>query len=359
MALFSIPGLQLKAVSAAVPVHEVCNEDLDLLNDPHGRGFVQAIGIKTRRVAPPAICASDLCVAAAQHILEQLCLRPAAIGLVVFVTQTPDYPLPGNSMLAQHRLGLPSSTYLVDLNQGCAGYVYGLASLASLMNATHIDRGLLLVGDTITRVLSSQDRGTFPIFSDAGSATLLEQAPQAQAMHFNLGSEGKGADIIQVRGGGARQPFGTNGFVVDADEPNGACAPIHLTMRGLDVLHYSLKYVSSSIQELLAFANCTLENPDYYVFHQANRILNETLLKKLGISSDRAPESLFEYGNTSSATIPVTICHRLGEVLDHGSKKLLLSGFGAGFSWGSALINVDSILCPKLLEISEPHATQA
>ena len=357
MALFSIPDLRFSAVAAAVPRQEVRNQDLDLLSQAAGNGFVRTVGINTRRVAPPSICASDLCIGAAQRLLEQSGVRPAEIGLIVFVTQTPDYPLPGNSMLAQRRLGLPSSTYLLDLNQGCAGYVYGLASLAGLMHATSIAKGLLLVGDTVTRLVSSRDGSTFPIFSDGGSATLLERAPEADAMHFNLGSEGLGADIIQVKGGGARKPFGPDSLLMSEEAHNVARAPVHLSMRGMDVLHYCLKYVAPNIKELLTFANGDVHTPDYYVFHQANHILNETLIRKLGVPNDKAPETLSQYGNTSSATIPVTICSRLGLELGRGSKKLLLSGFGAGFSWGSALITGKSVLCPVLLEVDEPHGS--
>jgi 3-oxoacyl-[acyl-carrier-protein] synthase-3 len=355
VALFAIPDVRLRAVSAAIPVSEVRNQPADVPADPRSEAFVRTVGINARRVAPPAICASDLCVAAAQHILEQLDLRPADVGLLVFVTQTPDYPLPGNSMLAQQRLGLPAATYLLDLNQGCAGYVYGLATLAALMSGVGAKKGLLLVGDTLTRILSPNDRSTIPIFSDAGSATVLERMPGAEPMYFNLGSDGKGADVIQVKGGGTRHPFGPDSLLMSEEERDVVRAPIHLAMRGMDVLHYSSLYVASNIKELLAFAGAEPDSPDYYVFHQANRVLNQSLVKRLGIAADKAPETLSEYGNTSCATIPVTICRRLREALGQGPRKLLLSGFGAGFSWGSALLQVDSLLCPEVIEMDEPR----
>src|SRR5207253_29051 len=118
--------------------------------------------------------------------------------------------------------------YLLDVNQGCAGFVYGLASIASVMSAAKIEKGLLLVGDTITRLLSPKDRSTLTIFSDAGSATLLERAADTEPMHFNLGSEGGGADVIYVRAGSAREPFGPDSLSMSEAEPNVARAPIHL-----------------------------------------------------------------------------------------------------------------------------------
>ncbi len=353
MAVFSIPGVRLRALSAALPSLKVRNRDLGHLDEFHSKALIRAVGIETRRIAPPAICASDLCIAAAQCLLTRMRLGPAEIGLLVFVTQTPDYPLPGNSMLAQRELGLAASTYLVDINQGCAGFVYGLASLAALMRATGIEKGLLLAGDTLTRIVSSRDGSTLPIFSDAGSATLLEKTQHDELMYFNLGSEGKGADIIRVKGGGARHPFGTDSLVMGEESHNVVRAPIHLAMRGLDVLHYCSRYVTPNIKELLAFANADLDTPDYYLFHQANQIINECLVRQLGIPPDKVPETLSEYGNTSCATIPVTMCRRLGKHLACGSTNLLLSGFGAGFSWGSALIKGESVLCPQPLEIDE------
>lgn len=357
MALFSVADVRLSGISAAVPSQAVRNEDLDLLKTPDGKGFVRAVGIGTRRVAPPEVCASDLCVAAAERLLRDCDISRDEVGLLVFVTQTPDHPVPGNSMLAQRRLGLPTSTWVLDVNQGCAGYVYGLATAVSLMSAAHIRRGLLLVGDTLTRLLSSQDRSTLPIFSDAGSATLLEQSAGAEPMYFNLGSDGHGADVIQVRTGGARHPFGPASLSVRVEEPNVARAPIHLAMRGMDVLYYTMKYAVPNIHELLAFANACVDTPDYWVFHQANQILNDCLRKRLCIAPERAPETLLDYGNTSCASIPVTICVRLADALANGRRKLLLSGFGAGFSWGSALVGGESVTCPEILEVDGPHGT--
>lgn len=354
MAVFSIPGVRLSAVSAALPSREVCNQDLDLLDESQREVFARTVGIRRRRIAPAAICASDLCIAAAKCLLDRCQLRSAEIGLLVFVTETPDYLLPGNSMLAQARLGLPASTYLLDINQGCAGYVYGIASLAALMSSTGIDKGLLLVGDTLTRIISAKDASTLPIFSDAGSATLLERTAEREMMYFNLASKGEGADIIFVKGGGARQPFGPDSLIMTEESHNVVRAPIHLAMRGLDVLHYCSQHVTPNIKELLAFASADIDTPDYYLFHQANRLLNDCLVRQLAIPSTKVPETLSEYGNTSCATIPVTMSRRLGRQLACRSTTLLLAGFGAGFSWGSALIKAQSVVCHEPLEIDEP-----
>jgi 3-oxoacyl-[acyl-carrier-protein] synthase-3 len=122
-------------------------------------------------------------------------------------------------------------------------------------------------------------------------------------------------------------------------------------MRGLDVLHYVVKYAEPSIRSLLTFAGATVATPDYYVFHQANRILNGSVTASLGIDAERTPETLSDYGNTSCASIPVTVCRRLGQRVSIAPSTLLLSGFGTGFSWGSALIRTDRVLCPDVVEL--------
>jgi 3-oxoacyl-[acyl-carrier-protein] synthase III len=332
MASFQIDQIRVSAICAAVPAQAVRN--------PDDERFARHVGITTRRVAPATVCASDLCIRAASELIDRLQLRRENIGALVFVTQTPDYPLPGNSMLAQQALGLSTAACLLDLNQGCAGYVYGVATLASLMRATGVDTGLLLVGDTMTRLLSADDRSTVLLFSDAGSATLLESSAGARPMYFNLGADGAGMAAIQVKGGGARYPF-----VAESG------APVHLVMRGLDVLHHITRYAEPSIRSVLADASAALGTPDHYVFHQANRVLNSALIARLGIAASQAPETLSEYGNTSCASIPVTLCRRLGERLTHAPSTLLLSGFGSGFSWGSAMIRADSIVCPDVIEL--------
>jgi 3-oxoacyl-[acyl-carrier-protein] synthase-3 len=352
MALFSIPDIGITGICSAVPGVVADNLEVSLLPENERDAFVRWVGIRRRRIAAPSICASDLCVAAAERLLTETGDKPADIGALVFVTQTPDFLLPGNSMLVQKRLGLSTSTILLDLNQGCAGYVYGMATLSGIMSSAGIKKGLLLVGDTLSRLISPQDKSTVPIFSDAGSATLLKYSPASSPLSFNLGSDGGGATAIYVRDGGARYPFGKDSLELQEIEPGISRTPANLAMQGVDVLQYVFRYVVPNILELLEMARWSISDPDFYIFHQANRLLNEGLVKKLGLNLEKAPESLMDFGNTCSATIPVTLNHRLHRTLSEGTYKLLLSGFGVGFSWGSALLQVDSLVCPEIVELN-------
>ena len=334
-------------MAIAVPDNCVDNTELDILDVAEREAFVKKVGIGSRRVAPAGLCASDLCMAATERIMSLKGYKYSDFGALVFVTQTPDYLLPGNCAIVQSRLGLAHSTFMLDINQGCAGYVYGLATLTSVMKSTGIEKGLLLVGDTITRLLSETDKSTVPIFSDAGSATVLEQTDNGGMMHFNLGADGQGAEVIRVAAGGARNPIRS----IKEENRSSSC----LSMKGIDVLNYSFRYVKPNIEALFTQAGWDMGSVDYFIFHQANKILNDSLLRKLGIPPEKAPETLGDFGNTSCATIPMTINHKIGKQLETESLRLMLSGFGVGFSWGSALINMGPVHCPELLEINTPY----
>ncbi len=336
MGPFAVDGVRLAGIVASVPARVASNETLAWLTPEQRQRFIDTVGIRMRRVAPAGTTSGDLCTAAARRLLDTLELPAGSIGALVFVTQTPDQPLPGNAMRAQHALGLATSAWLLDLHQGCAGYVYGLATLASMMASTGVEHGLLLAGDTLTHLLAPEDPGTVPLFSDAGSATLLSRAPGTHGLAFNLGADGAGADVIDV--------------------PAGGVAPARLRMRGVDVVDHSLRRVPPNVAELLAFCGATTDTPDHYVLHQANGILNRLLLKRLGVAPARAPQTLLDYGNTSVATIPVTLCARLGEALREQAPTLLLAGFGAGFAFASALLRVQPPVPTQLIELADDHA---
>jgi 3-oxoacyl-[acyl-carrier-protein] synthase-3 len=231
--------------------------------------------------------------------------------------------------------------------------VYGLSMISGLMNAMNIEYGLLLAGDTLSHLLSPTDRTTRPIFSDAGSATLLFRETDAKPIHFNLGADGKGFDIIHVKDGGARNPFNINSLRMKLESPGIERAGVHLVMEGIDVMNYALKYVVPNVQTSLQIPGWDSESIDYFIFHQANKILNESLRRQLQLPPDKVPESLSAFGNTSCCTIPVTIAHCLEQRLQEKPLKLLLCGFGAGFSWGTALVETKpGMICPQPKQIN-------
>lgn len=351
MACFSLHGVRMEGLAVTLPKEEVSNSDLDWLSERERMQMTKMVGIDKRRIAPDSTTAADLCVRAAEELLAKLGWEAEEIGALLFVSQTPDHLIPGSATQIQERLGIPKSALALDVNQGCAGYVYGLGTLAALQSAGKFPKTLLLVGDTITHTLSPQDKSTVPIFSDAGSATALVYDPEAAPMHFNLQSDGSGYQAIIQPAGGSRQPITPEATEI-RDQGDGLFrADAHLAMRGLDVFNFALGEVAPNIRQLLEFANCDKESINHFVFHQANLLLNESIRKKLGLAKDKVPYTLSKYGNTSCATIPVTLADQVRGELEAGGKRFVLSGFGVGLAWGSALVEIPSIHCLPPIEV--------
>lgn len=352
MAFFSIAHVSLKGISAAVPQQRVSNFDLEHTDKEDLHKLISTLGIEERRVSTPAQCASDLCVAAAEKLLSELSWDKSEIDAVFFVTQTPDYQLPGTSLHIQERLGLPKSCATFDINQGCAGYVYGLSLASAFLSSSGLKKALLLVGDTITKLISPFDQSLLPLFSDCGTASALEFDTKAEPLFFNITSEGENFDKIMVSDGGARNGFSEASLVYKEYHPTVKRMGTHLAMKGLDVFNFSLKKVAPNVEELLEKAKRERSTIDYFVFHQANQMILDSIAKKLGIDPAKVPSSLKAFGNTSSTTVPLTIVANLNTGNRIADSSMLLSGFGVGLSLASALVNFKGVVCPDIIELS-------
>jgi 3-oxoacyl-[acyl-carrier-protein] synthase-3 len=351
MAFFSIPKVKITGISAALPKNKVSNFDLVGYENGELKKLISTIGIESRRMALKEQCASDLCIAAANKLIVELNWRKSEIEVIFFVSQTPDYNLPGTSMYIQEQLGLPKSCVTFDINQGCAGYVYGLSLISAFLSSTGMKKGLLLVGDTITKIISPEDKSLAPIFSDCGTATALMSDSTATEMHFNMSTEGADYEAIIVPQGGARNPVDESSLnyatVSDTVKRKGT----HLAMKGLDVFNFSLKKVTPNVEEVLSKAGVITGQIDYFIFHQANLLIIEAISKKLNVPADKVPTSLRDYGNTSGATIPLTIVSKLRKENRVIDSKMLLSGFGVGLSLGAAIVDFQDVLCAEIIEI--------
>ena len=324
MALLTTHHIQLKGVAASVPSNVVSNRDLNILSEEDKELLIQTTGIEKRRVAVNQTSES-LCIAAADNLLTELNWDKSEIEILIFVTQTPFQPIPGSSTKIQSELGLSKNCMTLDINQGCAGYVYGLSVISSMMEAGRLKKGLLLVGDVITKELDENDQSTTPIFSDAGSASALEFTDDKSSMHFKLQADGTGFEVIHQA----------------KDEA--------MKMNGPAVFNFGLKEVASNINDLLSNAEKEIDKVDFVVMHQANKLLNEGIRRRLKISLDKVPYSIGNYGNTSCATIPVTLVDQLRDQLQNEEVQLILSGFGVGLSWGSVNLTTNKIVCPKMI----------
>jgi len=345
MPLVTLNSVRFAGMATCVPKRVVSNlTDCKPQIRPDRERLVRNIGIELRRLTPEWQCFSDLAFDAAVGLIESLEWKREEIDALIVVTQSPDYLAPATAIILQDRLGLPQTTLAFDVNLGCSGYPFGLHLLGSLINAGGIKKGLVLVGDSGARLDD-------PIFSDAGTATAMEYCADAPPMYFDLNSDGSGHKAIILPVGGHREPVDIQHLVPFRENENDHWhRAIDLQLDGTAVLSFSTQRVPPAVEKLLEYANASKDEVDYFIFHQANRMINETIRKKLGLPVEKVPSSLRDFGNTSGASLPVTMTVRINKQLEEGTKRLLLSGFGIGLSWGTCLVDIQGAKFPDLIE---------
>lgn len=351
MAIIKFNNVEIKAISACVPKGIEYNSKLDYLISPEEiNKTINSIGIKEKRIADSGVCSSDLCFKAAELLIYDNNIDKNSIEAVIFISQTPDYRQPATAMSLQHRLGLPKTTLSFDINLACSGYVYGLSIASSLASSHGVNNVLLLVGETMSKTISRKDKVTTPLFGDAGTATLVSKTTNIESL-YSLNSDGGEADILRIPYGGYRNPSCEEGFLEFTDSEGNSKTGEQLNMNGMDVFNFGLREVPKNIKLLLNEAELTTENIDLLIFHQANKFMTDFFAKKLRVTSDKTPYSLSKFGNTSSASIPLTIVSEMFSTEQYAKRdKVIISGFGAGLSWASALINLSSTKISKLIE---------
>ncbi|MEB3206539.1 MAG: ketoacyl-ACP synthase III [Vampirovibrionales bacterium] len=344
----------VKIVGLAASVPKVSQSILDsFYGEPADRlKFMKTTGVENRRLSTVDQCTSDFCFAAADRLLQDLQWDRSSVDLLIFVTQTPDYILPATAITLQDRLGLSRECAAFDINLGCSGYTYGLSVVSSMMAGGGFKKALLLVGDTSSKgILPSTRHATPPLFGDCGTATALECQESAPSMYFHLASDGSGKEAIMHRYGAYRHPFHEDTFSYEALEGGYIEVNTQFVLDGLEVFNFSVREIPPAVKALMAFSGQTVETVDGFVFHQANMLMNEMIRKNLKIPPEKHPYTLKKYGNTSSATIPLTLVSELRDKLQSQPMRLVLSGFGVGLSWGTACVETNSIVCPEVIEL--------
>jgi 3-oxoacyl-[acyl-carrier-protein] synthase-3 len=346
-----IEGIRVAGIEAAVPEprHSYLDEP-GSMSPEEARKLCTTIGVSERRIAPATLLASDLCLAAAESLLAKLGWSRDSIDALILVTQGPDYLLPATACLLQHRLGLPTHCAAFDIDLGCSGWVYGTWIAAQLLAGSDGKRALLLAGDVSTRLLHPDDRATRPLFGDAGTATALERDADAGPLFAVVGTDGGGGKHISIKAGGLRHNL-VPALLRTAAENEELHREAHLHLNGPEVFSFTLRAVPALLRDALDHAGLTLEAIDMCVMHQANKFILEHLRKKTGIPADKFLIDMDRFGNTSSASIPLALCHGMGSVLAEERRKLLMVGFGVGWSWGSLIADIGPIPKPGVVEM--------
>ncbi|CAD5253125.1 MULTISPECIES: 3-oxoacyl-ACP synthase III family protein [unclassified Imperialibacter] len=353
MSLLSFNGIGISGLSAAVPANTIDNLGYQngLFGKEAAHDIVSKTGIFERRFAPPGMCASDLCFAAAEKLLADLSIDRSEIDLVLFISQTPDYRMPATSVLLQNRLGLSKQTAAFDVNLGCSAFVYGLSIAFSFLQQGGFRKVLLLDGETRSRVYSENDRKVAYLFGDGGVAAVLERNKKFGDSYFSLNSDGSRENLIKIDAGGYRKPSSVDTVASRmVDDFGNVRSEEHGYMNGADVFNFVIDEIPKDLRRLSEYAETDLHSLDYYIFHQANSYMNNYLVKKLKIPVHKVPTSLERFGNTSSVSIPLTIVDKLKLQLRE-SNNVLLCGFGVGMSWASAILEMRDCQISDMVEL--------
>jgi len=350
MAFLEIKNVALAGIAACVPETIEENNSLPLFNGDEAEKFIASTGIERRRVARNNLCASDLCFKAAEKLIADVGWQKEDIDCLIFVSQTPDYILPATSCILQNRLGLSEDCYTLDISLGCSGWVYGLSVITSLLASGTMKKGLLLAGEIASGPCSPKDKTTYPIFGDAGTATAIVFDEGSAGFKFHLASDGGGHKAIIIPDGGFRSRVNPQSFVMEEIEPGVERSRLNTVLEGMDVFSFGISKVPETVSKLIDHYKLAPTEIDYFVFHQANRFLNEKVRKKLKLEESKVPYSLKDFGNTSSATIPLTMVTSLSHNVTHDKCAFVCCGFGVGLSWASVYFETQSLICSPLLE---------
>jgi len=351
MAFLEIRNVKLSGIAACVPKTIEENLTLKLFHADEAEKFIASTGVERRRIADHSTTSSDLCSNAAQQLIEELGWEKDEIDCLVFVSQTPDYILPATACILQERLKLNEECYAIDISLGCSGWVYGVSIISSLMQSGNFRKGLLLVGETTLKINSPEDKSTWPLFGDAGTATAFEFENHYQSMKFHLATDGSGYKSIIIPDGGQRNPFSSRSLIMEESEDGIKRSRLDTVLDGMNVFAFCISKGPESIRKLTSNFNIDIEVVNTFVFHQANLFMNEKVRKKLKLPIEKVPYSLMNFGNTSCATIPLTLVTERRNVLMNKPQKIIACAFGVGLSWGSVYFETDRIICPELIEI--------
>ena len=305
-----------------MPERILDNEELSTIVDTNDAWIVERTGIRERRIAAEDEALTDICLPAARRALEMAGADPASIDLLIVATVTPDMAFPSSSALIADALVMPQAA-AYDLSAGCTGFVYAIAQAHGMLSAGLAKRALVVGGDVLSTILDWTDRSTLVLFGDGAGAVVMEQVEQGGFLGFELGADGGGGANLWLPGSGSRKFAEPEKFV---------------KMNGREVFKFATRVMVSSAEAILEECGRTVEDIDVYVPHQANVRIIDHAAKKLGIPKEKTVVNVEKYGNTSSGSIPLALADAADDGRLEPGKLVLLTGMGAGLTWGSALI---------------------
>lgn len=344
MAYWEIKNVAVRGVTGTVPNHAVKTADFDLFTREEADTFDNTVGIKNRYIGTDDICTSDLCFDAAERLIAALGWEKESIDVLVFGSVTGDYKTPPTSGILQYRLGLPTTTFVLDIPMGCCGSMYAINVAGNLLSAGTVKRALLLVGDTALRMGSMKDKSRVPLFGDSGTAMALEFDPTAEKIVIEFNTLGSGYEALITPHGGFRHPISAESFD-EEDFGNGIIrAPKDTLINGMDVFSFAISRPPISIKKMMEKYELNTENVDFFLIHQANKLIVDRIVKKLKLPLEKVPYDLQEFGNLGGASVPMLMTYNLKEDMQSRPLSLLCSSFGLGLTWGTMLLKTNRVV---------------
>jgi 3-oxoacyl-[acyl-carrier-protein] synthase-3 len=320
-------GVRILGSGSFVPDRVVTNDELCSAYGFDSDWIINRSGIRERRFAPPHQATSDLCALAAQACLEDAGCDPSEVDLLVLATMTPDMMFPSTACIVQDRIGVKCPAF--DLSAACAGFVYALITASQFVAAGTARRALVIGGDCNSRVINPGDQKSFPLFGDgAGAALIGPGGPQQGMLGYQFGADGSGADLLNRPAGGSRMPFSVEAFDHGLH---------YLAMDGRAIFKWAVRKLADSAQEVLDHAHLGVPDVHCFIPHQANVRIIHAATDVLGFNRDLVFKNLDRYGNTSGGSIPIALDEARRAAMIRPDDLVLLSGFGAGLTWGTTL----------------------
>lgn len=352
MAFWSIKNVSLRGVTGTVPDNPVKSADLPIFTQEDADTFDKTVGILNRYIAPDSICSSDLCQDAGERLLAALGWEKESVDVLLFVSVTGDYKTPPTSAILQDRMGLPNTSFVLDVPMGCCGCMYGITVAGNLLSAGTAKRALVLVGDTGLRMGSMQDKSRVPLFGDSGTAMALEYDPSADVIIVEMNTLGAGYRALMTPHGGYRYPITKESFD-NEDFGNGIIrAPKDALINGMDVFSFAISKPPISVKNMMErLALDKDKDIDFFLIHQANKLIVDRIVKKLKLDESKVPYNLQEFGNLGGASIPMLMTTSIAEALNTRPLTLLCSSFGLGLTWGTMVLKTNSVTAVPLHKI--------
>ena len=314
--------ISITGLGVHVPERVLTNDDLSKLVDTNDEWILERTGISERRIAAEDEALTDICLPAARRALEMANVDAKTIDLIIVATVTPDMAFPSSSALMADTLGMPDAA-AYDLSAGCTGFVYAIAQAHAMLAAGLSKRALVVGGDVLSKILDWTDRSTLVLFGDGAGAVVMERVEDGGFLGFELGADGGGGANLWLPGSGSRK----------FDDPDK-----YVKMNGREVFKFATRVMVSSAEAILNECDKTVDDVDVYVPHQANVRIIDHAARKLGFPQEKTIVNVNRYGNTSSGSIPLALADAADDGRLEPGKLVLLTGMGAGLTWGSALI---------------------